>query len=465
MLFDWTNEPLAALEPLDDVLLNQHQSCLGSGPEEDLSPADLGLLHDHYFNSVYYSFPFVSRDRFIADSTSGGSPATSALVYAVALVGCAHSLGGTERQATCYNFARDYVERCERKDLMKDMNCLQALLLIGRFEAMSRKLERSWLTLGRAAMLCRLLRLHQMDAVRHDQGIQNGKNDSGILSGLPYTEDVALLEERRRTFWALYILQSYVKTRTGWDCQLGDVKDFRVCLPSPGLLSSDLEPLKMPYLLDVSTESGSEITSYAGCVLMVELALSCFDRDQQHGIPGFWDGYCTLVKKAEDLSVILKHHLNATSIREDPIAFSLYMNLRATEIFLHDMAITKSEEQGLPPYMRIENQRRATAAAFQICNAVGLNLPSPRKANSDIIMLQAIFIAWPLFMALKALHRELRDGEVQETTNGVVAASKLLVAALDHIEESDGHWHQSLTHVGTKLQEWEEKTEFNSSAL
>jgi hypothetical protein len=141
------------------------------------------------------------------------------------------------------------------------------------------------------------------------------------------------------------------------------------------------------------------------------------------------------------------------------------MNLRATEIFLHDMAIMKSEEQGLPPYMRIENQRRATAAAFQICNAVGLNLPSPRKANSDIIMLQAIFIAWPLFMALKALHRELRDGEVQGTTNGVVAASKLLFAALDHIEESDGHWHQSLTHVGTKLQEWEEKTEFNSSAL
>jgi hypothetical protein len=39
MLFDWTNEPLAALEPLDDVLLNQHQSCLGIGPEEDLSPA------------------------------------------------------------------------------------------------------------------------------------------------------------------------------------------------------------------------------------------------------------------------------------------------------------------------------------------------------------------------------------------------------------------------------------------
>jgi hypothetical protein len=46
-----------------------------------------------------------------------------------------------------------------------------------------------------------------------------------------------------------------------------------------------------------------------------------------------------------------------------------------------------------------------------------------------------------------------------------VAASKLLFAALDHIEGSDGHWHQSLTHVGTKLQEWEEKTDFNSSAL
>ncbi|GKT41338.1 depudecin biosynthesis cluster-specific transcription activator DEP6 [Colletotrichum spaethianum] len=180
---------------------------------------------------------------------------------------------------------------------------------------------------------------------------------------------------------------------------------------------------------------------------------------------GFWDGYCALVKATDELFGMLKRHLNATSIREDPVAFSLYLNLRATEIFSHESAIKKSEEQGLPPLMTTESQRRATAAAFQISSAVRLNLPSPWKANSNIITLQAIFTAWPLTMALKALYRELVHGGNRETVNGVVASSRLLFAALDHIEESGGHWHQCVSHVEAKLQEWDEKNGFDSLAL
>ena len=221
----------------------------------------------------------------------------------------------------------------------------------------------------------------------------------------------------------------------------------------------------MPSVLDVRVEPGLEISSYAGCVLMVELALRCFDHGQQRDRPGFWDDYYALVKKTDYLFVLLKRHLNATSIREDHVAFSLYMNLRATEIFSHESVIIKSEEQGLPPLMIAESQRRATAAAFQICSAVGLNLPSPRKESSDIIMLQAIFIAWPLTMALKALHRELVNGGGKATTSGVVASTRLLFAALDHIEESEGYWHQTVTHVGAKLQEWEENNGFEPVAL
>ncbi|OHE97150.1 hypothetical protein CORC01_07591 [Colletotrichum orchidophilum] len=467
MTFDWTNQPLAALEPLDNLILNRlsPQSLPHNGPEEDISPAELSILHNHYFESIYYSFPFLNRDRFLSDSTGGSGPAVSALVYAVALAGCAHSPKDPNRQSTCYTLARNYAEKCERDGGLNDINFLQALLFIGRFEAMDRKLERSWLTLGRAAMLCRLLRLHRMDESDDDDQSQDDSSPSGPLSCLPPTDDPVLLEERRRTFWGLYILQSYVKTRTGWQCQLGDVKNFRIHLPSPGLLRSDLVPLNMPLLSNIQTDHGQEISSYAGCVLMVDLALRCFDHGQQRATPGFWDGYCALVKTTDELFSMLKRHLNATSIREDPVAFSLYLNLRATEIFSHESAITQSEEQGLPPLMTTESQRRATAAAFQISSAVRLNLPSPWKADSDIIMLQAIFIAWPLTMALKALYRELVQGGSRETVNGVVASSRLLFAALDHIEESGGHWHQCVSHVEAKLQEWDEKNGFDSLAL
>ncbi|EWZ87318.1 hypothetical protein FOWG_09209 [Fusarium oxysporum f. sp. lycopersici MN25] len=465
MAFDWCNQ-LTALEPLDNILLTRlsPRSLAHSGTEEEISHAELNALHKYYFQSIYFSFPFLNQDRFATESMGGGL-AISALIYAVALAGCAHSSTSQNKESACYILARNYAEKCERDGQLNELNLLQALLFIGRYEAMAGKLERSWMTLGRAVMLSRLLELPYMDKRNEGDGFQDSQRHDGSGLSLPETTDQVLLEERRRTFWALYILLSYVKTRTGWQCMLGDIKKFHINLPSPGLLRSDLVPLKMPYLSDIGLEPSIEISSYAGCVLMVELALCCFDHGQKRTSKSFWDGYCDLVKKTDVLFGMLKRHLNATSIREDPVAFSLYLNLRATEIFSHESAIARSEEQGLPPLMTAESQRRATAAAFQISTAVRLNLPSPWKADSDIIMLQAIFIAWPLTMALKAFHRELVHGGSRDSINGVVASSRLLFAALGHIEESGGHWHRSVAQVERKLQEWEEKNSFNSLTL
>ncbi|KAF5706131.1 Zn2Cys6 DNA-binding transcription factor [Fusarium globosum] len=463
--FDWCN-PLTALEPLDNILPTRlsPRSLAHSGTEEEISHAELNTLHKYYFESIYFSFPFLDQDRFAAESMRDGL-AISALIYAVALAGCAHSSTSQNKESACYVLARNYAEKCERDDQLNDLNLLQALLFIGRYEAMAGKLERTWMTLGRAVMLSRLLGLPYMDKRNEEDGFQDSQNHGGSGLSLPATTDQVLLEERRRTFWALYILLSYVKTRTGWQCMLGDIKKFYIDLPSPGLLRSGLLTLKMPYLSDIDLEPSTEISSYAGCVLMVELALRCFDHGQKRNSEGFWDGYCDLVKRTDVLFGMLKQHLNATSIREDPVAFSLYLNLRATEIFSHESAIARSEEQGLPPLMTAESQRRATAAAFQVSTAVRLNLPSPGKAENDIIMLQAIFIAWPLTMALKAFHRELMNGGDRDSINGVVASSRLLFAALHHIEESGGHWHRSVAQVERKLQEWEEKNTFNSLTL
>ncbi|KAF4990934.1 hypothetical protein FGRMN_8172 [Fusarium graminum] len=459
MEFDWPGH-LHSLEPLDSLLLNRlsPRSLTASGTEEEISGSELSILHSYYFESIYFSFPFLNQDRFFAEPRDAFG--ISALIYAVALAGCAHSPGQQNKQSICYKLARNYAEGCEREDQMKDLNLFQALLFIGRFEALNGKLERSWMTLGRAVMLAKLMGLQQMDQTDADLANQDDSN----LNPSDVTNQV-LLEERRRSFWALYILLSYVKTRTGWQCMLGDVEDFLIRLPSPGLLRSDLVPVQMPFLSNVSKESSTDISSYAGCVLMVDLALSCFSHGQKQAKTGFWDGYCDLVKKTDELFGMLKRHLNAGAIRSDPVAFSLYLNLRATEIFSHESAISRSEKQGLPPLMTAESQRRATAAAFQISTAVRLNLPSPRKAQSDIIMLQGIFIAWPLTMALKAFDRELGNGEGRNNVNGVVASSRLLFTALGHIEEVGGHWHQSVAHVERKIQEWEERNGFESLAL
>lgn len=239
-------------------------------------------------------------------------------------------------------------------------------------------------------------------------------------------------------------------------CYLHSEQIYNIRLPAPGILRAELAIVDMPLLANANKSNIDELSSYAGCVVMVDLALRCFDHAQEPKELGFWDEYCILAKRADDLVVMLKHHLNAESVRHDPVAFSLYLSLRATEILCHETAISQGERQNLPSFLVIQSQHRATAAAFQISNAVRLNLPSPGEPENDILMLQAMFVAWPLTMALKAFHRELVNSESVERVNGVVASSRLLFAALGHIEEINGHWHRSVEHIDVKLREWEQ---------
>jgi hypothetical protein len=216
MLFDWPDTPLESIgnHPLNRL---SPKSSTQSGAEQDISTAELSILHKHYFESTYYSFPFLNQDRFVAESR-GDDSGIKALIYAVALAGCAHP-STQQKQSTCYVLARKYAEECEINDDMKNLNFLQALLFIGRFEAMDGKLERSWMTLGRATMVSKLMGLPQID--RPGNSITGNQYGSG--SNLPEDNQV-LLEELRRSFWALYILLSYVKTRTGWQSMLGDTE-------------------------------------------------------------------------------------------------------------------------------------------------------------------------------------------------------------------------------------------------
>ncbi|RYP64001.1 hypothetical protein DL771_008972 [Monosporascus sp. 5C6A] len=123
------------------------------------------------------------------------------------------------------------------------------------------------------------------------------------------------------------------------------------------------------------------------------------------------------------------------------------------------------EQQDLPHVVTAESQRRATAAAFKISSAVRLNWPLPEQSERDIFTLQAIFITWPLTMAMNALSRELVSGGNREAIDGVMASLRLLLAALDRIEEASGYWHRCVAHVETKLQDWDAKNGFDSVAL
>ena len=142
------------------------------------------------------------------------------LRYAVALVATTICPEFAHLQQVCYSTARKYVELCERDEDGTDLanlHTFQALLFIIRYELTSKRFTRAWMTLGRAIRLANMLNLHQMDKVG-----PSGVASSDLQIRLPLTQNPTSLEERRRSFWALYIFEGYAATRTRMPCQFSD---------------------------------------------------------------------------------------------------------------------------------------------------------------------------------------------------------------------------------------------------
>lgn len=175
-----------------------------------------------------------------------------------------------------------------------------------------------------------------------------------------------------------------------------------------------------------------------------------------------WDSHYDLVRISDERFAMLHMHLNAKSVREDPIAFSLYMNLRGTEIFFHEAAVKHVERQGFPLLVAAESQKRSMAAAYKVASTVRLNWPC-QQVDRDIFSLQATFIAWPIVLAMKALSRDVKNSNQpkSEATVSALASLRLLRGALDYIEEADGYWHSCTTDIVASMQEWDEGNRFD----
>lgn len=207
-------EPMTFVVPVTPTA-KRTPFCRGS---DGIGEAELAVLHASYFDIIHPTMPFLREDRFRSELSNEPNRLTViCLSYAVALMGSAMSPAHRQLQSICYKLARKYVELCEQEDEeeLVSLNIFQSLILIVRYELTHPRLVKAWMTIGRAVRLSKMLGLHCMD------GPPNGNRNGIRLSQAPLRHQVDI-EERRRSFWTLYILEIYVRTRTGAPCELGD---------------------------------------------------------------------------------------------------------------------------------------------------------------------------------------------------------------------------------------------------
>ncbi|KAH7253399.1 fungal-specific transcription factor domain-containing protein [Fusarium solani] len=443
-----------------------------SGPMEDgttsgngqrgafgLEPLDKewAVLHHLFFEFVYHSLPILYQDRFLEEIAMQPHPRPLlALGYAVALVSAAISSPHQHLQKAYYAMTRKLLEECEMEGdgaEFANLNIFQALLFLLRYEIMASQITRAWMTLGRAIRLASVLNLQKMDARDLAGGIV-----PGLHVELPQTEDSVLLEERRRSFWCLFILETYVKTRSGMPCQLGHAVSFDVNLPSPGLLNRGLTPTDMPFLRDMA-KSDEELSSYAACVIMVDLAIRAYEHGElsQSQAQGYWDRHFAMVKLIQECSAKMGSNPSKEAAVHDPVSLSNQLNLGAIKIMVHETAVVKGRVNDLSPSMIAENERSCQVAAQTIADTVRAvwENPSPER---NLFTIQATFTAWPIAKAISTLVRDRADTcnlpSVQRMSD-----LKLLCSVLDYVEREGGYWHILIADDLVQVREWDEGME------
>ncbi|CZT51338.1 uncharacterized protein RSE6_12468 [Rhynchosporium secalis] len=441
--------PLVSKGELQQTAASPHPKIL-KGCE--ISAEQMASLHDNYFELLYPHMPILSKERFSSERSSPRSSIERGLDYAVALVGALIEPDSLGLQRACYGMARKFVEMCEQDEEGTNLTSLgvfQALLFIIRYELTAKRFTRAWMTLGRAVRLATILNLNEMD-----RPPVNFRGQSELQQLLPETQDPSILEERRRSLWVLYIFEGYASTRTGLPCQLQD-NQIIACLPSPGSLDDGFQPLSMPFLSETTTLQGiPHISNFAGIVLMISLARKTYEHGRGQS-EGYWDRHYRLVRLLNERTSSLSIHLTAKTVQEDIVAFSLYLNLCAIEIYLHEAAIDEVMRENLPKLVADESRKRSGAAAFKIASAVRMNWPAFRSKH-DMFTLQGSFIGWALVMGIKALTRHLLDVE-DGVSNGAADSLRLLIPAIDQLEDENGHWHSSIAGASGILRTWDER--------
>lgn len=93
------------------------------------------------------------------------------------------------------------------------MSHAQCWLLIAYFEAQSGMFPRAFVSLGQSIRLAQILNLHQLDRREHG---------CSLLTQCPPPQDWIELEERRRTWWLIYVADRLVFATSGLPAAVDD---------------------------------------------------------------------------------------------------------------------------------------------------------------------------------------------------------------------------------------------------
>ncbi|CAJ2506186.1 Uu.00g003160.m01.CDS01 [Anthostomella pinea] len=269
-----------------------------------------------------------------------------------------------------YRRARQYAESDEMKGYGEHFITVrhaQAWCIIAVNEAKGMMFTRAAMSCARAVRLVEMMGLHRLD----------GPPDEMSPTLLP-PKDWAELEERRRTFWGIFCIDSHCSISTGWP-HLIDHKEVTTHLPANESAFHKGEE-RESYSLHEALK-GRPYSSFAGNVVICHLfnqILKHVHRPQPNDEPDnyeygeFWQRHRDIDNTISSVFMFLPEPFRLPENYRDPTAVHTNLNLHASIICLHHAAIEKIDIHKLPDSAKKASQNRLTTAAQEIVNIIKL---------------------------------------------------------------------------------------------
>ncbi|KKA26768.1 hypothetical protein TD95_002390 [Thielaviopsis punctulata] len=299
-----------------------------------------------------------------------------------------------------YHRARQYAERDELKghgEHFLTLGHAQAWVLLATEEARSLQFTRAAMSSARCVRLVQMMGLHRMD-VEQEWSVP-------VLS--PASSWVEQ-EERRRTFWSAYCIDSHASLSTGWP-SLINTADIGTRLPSSeeSFVSGQEEPA---FMLDEAI-AGSPYSTFAGAVMISYLfnaILRHVQRPKPDDNPGdltgkFWKRHEKLDSVLANVFNCLPQQLRLPENIKDPSAIHTHLHLHASVICLHHQAVDKMNEFGLLDHKLVSEQK--------LLNSAGRIVELMRTTNhtTSASNYKSPLIALSMFCAASVYVYHLRD--------------------------------------------------------
>ncbi|KAH9208250.1 fungal-specific transcription factor domain-containing protein [Leptodontidium sp. 2 PMI_412] len=283
-----------------------------------------------------------------------------------ALAAPASSIYSSLRE-TLYQSARKLLQDFELNDQSLDKVTLpqaQTWLLISTYEMLHGFIQRSLMSTSRAVRLVQMMRLHRVDAPN--------LNRDPIPDALGVPKDWTETEERRRLFWATFLMDRYAGISMGWPTLI-DSRDIRTFLPVSNEAYENSTELVTMFLSDSkNAQDAYSLSSFAATILSVEC---CYSRIQElqrleplMGPTALHSDIWTRVSQIESLLESTFHippHLSVPPGKLDPSTIFANMGSRAANIVVHQVAMIQAGN-----VLSVECLQRSGAQCMEAANAI-----------------------------------------------------------------------------------------------